>query len=350
VNWYRFIKIAQIWNLTESDVFINQFESDLQDLYKLEYMWSMINQRPFNGLEQRRQNISNNLRDNLNVVADEVKSALSGVFYKWLSSHALLEPATWARSRVDELTEWHSVGDVFDSMLGEYMNYSVGNEDKRRMQMHSPRNYASLQNKSIREMLNFASMNMDKMPYFQQSFEEALEGHREMLRDDLISEGFEDFSERWGNEFQSEDEAAAYIKNISIDDVDLDSLYYFEGASEMSEFVSNSVDPVEILIEFYEHCVFPLWYRHWKEEGIDETRATIEQINSRLESASAENTQEFMIAVNLALNAAHQTGAMTDYIENDTGASNIESLLNDLSSGSEVPIWDQQLRAVGVQL
>jgi len=41
---------------------------------------------------------------------------------------------------------------------------------------------------------------------------------------------------------------------------------------------------------------------------------------------------------------------MTDYVEQDTGAGNIESVLEDLSAGTFVPEWDKELREVGVQV
>jgi hypothetical protein len=348
MNWYSIIKIAQIWNLSEEDDWsVNQFESNLRDLYKLEYMWSMINQRSFNGLEQRRQNISDNLRNNLNSVAEEVKASLSMVFHNWLRTHAILDPETWARSRVDEMTDFHNFSEIFSSMLGEYMQYSAGGELPP---FFSPQQYSAMQNKSMREMLRFIMDNIDEMPSFKLSLEEGLDGHKDMLRNELSDYGLEEFSEMRNEEFKSEEEAEAYIENISVDDVDLDSLYYFDSAEEFAIFVDQSVNSMEMLVEFYEKLVFPLWYRHWEAQGIDSTRENIEQINARLEGASAENTQEFMAAVNLALNAAHQTGAMTDYIENDMAAHNIKNILEDLSSGTEVPVWNEQLKQVGVQV
>jgi hypothetical protein len=344
MNWYRFVKIAQIWNL--SNTYSNQFESDLQDLYRLEYMWSMINQRPFNGLEQRRENISNQLRGNLNVVADEVKVILSGVFNNWLRNHAILDPETWAVERVGD--EWNDNSESFDSMLGEYMRYSIGSG--MISALNDPRNYQAMQNQSIRGLLNFANMNMDKMPYFKQAFEESLDEHKEYLTSTLEDEGLEEFSENHNIEFKTEEQAKAYIENISVGDVDMESLYYFEDAESMSEFISNSEVAEEILIEFYEYCVFPVWFAHWKAEGIEDTRATIEQISTRLEGANAENTQEFMAAVNAALNAAHQTGAMLEYIEVDTDVDNMKGILEDLSNGTLVPVWNDQLRQVGVQV
>ena len=347
MNWYKDIKIAQIWNTVPYDEFGNEFELSLQSLYELEYKWSMINQRPFSGLEQRRQNISEYLRSNLNEAADNVKGVLSNVFNKWLSSHAILDPATWARSRVDEMGYDVGFGEMFDSMLDEHMNYSdMGNQRAN----ISPREQSALENNSMRKMLQFAMENIDTMPYFKEAFDNSLVGYRDMLQSELDDEGLEEFSERYGKEFKNEEEAESYIENISIDDVDIDSLYYFEDAEEFSDFISEAGDPEEILIEFYEKTVFPLWYEHWQQQGIDETRDTIEEISSRLENANAENTQEFMAAVNMALNAAHQTGAMTDYIEQDTGAGNIEGVLSDLSSGTFVPEWDKELREVGVQV
>jgi len=341
LNWYKYIKIAQIWNTGPYEEFPNHFEENLQSLYELEYKWSMINQRPFNGLEQRRQNISDNLRNNLNRIAYAVKDVLSNVFSKWLGSHAILDPGTWARARVEDMED-EPIDTILYSMLNEYARYSTIE--------FSLGNYGKAQNESFKKILNFAYKNIDKIPNFKAALEEGLTGYREMLYSDLKDEGLEEFSERYNKEFKTEEEAESHIENISIEDIDVESLYQFYNAEDFLSFLSEAFYPDEILIELYEHCVFPLWYEHWKEQGIDETRDTIEKINDRLETANAENTQEFMAAVNLALNAAHQTGAMTDYIEQDTGAVNIEGVLEMMSKGTFVPEWNEELKQVGVQI
>jgi len=345
MNWYSIIKIAQIWNITPYDEFGNEFEINLHSLYELEYKWSMINQHPFNGLEQRRQNISEHLRSNLNEVADNVKHVLSGVFGKWLASHAILDPGTWAAERAKDEFDGLNIEERFGGLLQEYLKYDQGFGNRPPSSTES----RNSEYKAVQEFLTFIAENTEKFPSLSWTFDEVLDIRRQSLYSDLSEEGLEEFSERYNKEFKSEEDAHAFIENLEIEDIDVDQLIYAEDIEQLSSFIEGG-DVEEVLVELYKNFVFPVWYAHWKEQGIDKTRSTIETINSRLESSNPENTQEFMASVNIALNAAHQTGAMTDYIEQDTMAGNIEGVLEDLSAGTFVPEWDKQLREVGVQV
>ena len=59
-DWYSISKIAQIW-MVDSDT----FEEQLSALYELEYKYSMLRDRPFNGMPKRQENILNKLESEL---------------------------------------------------------------------------------------------------------------------------------------------------------------------------------------------------------------------------------------------------------------------------------------------
>ena len=348
MNWYRHIKIAQIWNTGPQENVGTDFEKNLRNLYELEYKWSMMNMRPFTGLDRRRENIINNLRRNLNMAADYVKDVLAKVFEKWLRNHALLDPEAWATVRGGKVSEYtDDTIEMFSYVVDEYIDYSQKLEDP-----YWHQNGDEFTKRKERTLMHEALENIDNMPHFEQTMEGLLEGHKEMLGSELIDDGLEDISERFNKKFKDTEEADAFIDNLTLDEVDIESIAYFEDLDQLVEYIVEYGDGQAILIEFYQHLSFPKWYGYWKEQGIDETRATIERINEKLINADPENTQEFIGAVNMALNAAHQTGSMLDYVGQLTGAYSrkIKELLGDQSAGTQVPQWNEQLQGVGVQV
>lgn len=102
----------------------------------------------------------------------------------------------------------------------------------------------------------------------------------------------------------------------------------------------------DMIINFNEKVVFPLWYGEWSYRGIDETRENIEKIYETLSSADTAPFSEKFVIITVALNSAHQTGSMVDYVENIDPEVD-QRFLNYLS-GLDVSYWDKELSEWGV--
>jgi hypothetical protein len=56
--------------------------------------------------------------------------------------------------------------------------------------------------------------------------------------------------------------------------------------------------------------------------------------------------------ISIALNAVHQSGSMLDYVGARTGESidDIKKILDNMTSGTNIPKWNEDLKKVGVQM
>lgn len=102
-NLYKFLKMAQIWLYTpDEDTEINPdsgdrtFGSWITQLYVMEYKYSMVNSK-FQGMPQRKENILNNLKEQIVEASGQVVGQLKRTIGDWLSKHALLSPKTWSK-------------------------------------------------------------------------------------------------------------------------------------------------------------------------------------------------------------------------------------------------------------
>jgi hypothetical protein len=341
-NWYKY---AQIWNVnTEGDI-----EEKLTALYELEYKYSMVRDRPFSGLSERHDNILMNLEEKLEEVVEDVKDTLLRVFGKWLESHALLSADTWAEKRIEDLLrEEGDIKGAYQNMVSEYMRYAIYHG-----QYHSPTDQ-SAHDRFFNEILDKAKKNIRYFPYLSRIFEGGLYDYKNMLMDDLESEGLKEFSDRMGKRFKNEEQAKNWINSLTVNKVDPDSLFYSEGIDGFVNIVHNLGYENEVLKELYKKFVFPHWVEYWRSVGIAETRKTIANIYRKLQGISSSDVRGAMAIISLALNASHQTGEMMDYIAQEAGgsgsASEVKALLDDLSSGSHVEDWNRQLKEVGVQV
>jgi len=120
MNWFKILKFAQIWG---TNWVFDNIESQLEAFYELEYKYSMLKLHPFSGHPKRKENILNNLRNNLSEVGSEIKIMLSGVFGNWLQSHALLNPIQWAEERIGKLEGEH-LEVLLSEVLYEYVEFA----------------------------------------------------------------------------------------------------------------------------------------------------------------------------------------------------------------------------------
>jgi hypothetical protein len=106
----------------------------------------------------------------------------------------------------------------------------------------------------------------------------------------------------------------------------------------------------ELLLLWYEKIVFPAWYGHWKELGIDKTRNTIEQRYKEIKSiasGSISDPQKAASLTNAALQASHQTGEMMEYIQKNYDVS--YGILDDLTNYNTNQ-WEEELEEKGLKV
>lgn len=332
-------KYAQIWNVDVGDEGI---EEKIAALYELEYKYSMVRDR-FNGHPERKSNILNNLQSNLEEVMAEVKKTLVQVFGNWLSGHALLDPDLWSNQRMGEdYIENVGVEACFTDIVSEYIRYTTGASKIMNSGVYDA--YFS-------KMLNEAKSNLDKFPVFTSV---CLQDYKMAEFDELSNMSLKEFGERHNKKFRNRKQAGKFIDNLTISDVDTDSLFYSEGISDFAQAVYRMGYAEEILKEFNKNFVFPYWAGYWKSRGIEETRENIEKVYEKLNQINTSDIRNSLVVINLALNTAHQNGYMLDYIaefaSGSGSSSEIKSFLDEMSSGSKAEEWNIELREVGVSI
>jgi hypothetical protein len=310
------LKIADTLGIELSD----ELSSNLETIYEWEYKFHKINNSESTN-EKRKNNVLIMIERELNPVLDNAIQDLSGVFQRWLNNHALLSPRTWAVNRLQEL-EGFNEEELLGSVLHEYFRY-VNTERKE----------------FDRE---FIEINRELIaPYFKEILNEEINNYTDELEDAKYRENEEEVQEFT----QRINDLNEQIENPNGIDVE-EYIYTFYESIE--GFLKNVMpgDLEQMLLNMYEVNVFPAWYGRWQEEDIDTIRANNEEIYNELQSADTIN-DKFKI-INIALNAVHVTGQMTDYISEID--SNIDKKFLSYLSSLDVTEWDKDLVSRGINL
>ena len=351
MNWYNSLKLAQIWNV-ESD---GSFLDEVQKLYELEYKRSMIIQNPFKGVEARKENILAQIEKGILETIDFVKAPLINTLKQWLSSHALTDPDLWATqrnkpgSRYADWSEYYMAsGENAESRL-----ISAIEEYYRLTEQEQQRQYGQMPQWGNMFKKMMADNNGYSLPSMHNIVNLLIPDRREMLFQDLQNEGLEEFNEMIGTQFATEQEAQTYINQTTADELGLDfsDIFEYYGFEEFAQLADENELLDNLVFDINKNIIFPLWYGKWSQEGIEDTREAVENIYQELVSAKTLN--QTIPAINLTLNAAHQTGDMIDYLE-DYGdvedSYETKQFLDNLSAGAYVEEWNDELRAIGVEI
>ena len=336
MNWYKRIKLAQIWKV-END---GSFSDWIKAIYELEYKLQALNNFKFKGNPERKENITNNVEKELGQFIKVVKEPLLQTFATWLDNHALLDPSQWATARVyeggDSAIDMYGEESAFDNAIAEYSRYKLKGGVK--------------QEQVFSEMINEAINMEGQFPSLQKIKEWYQLGEKERLEQDLSTEGYENFGNIYGQDFASNEQAQQYIEQM-VENFDLgDYLFFDEGIENFINTLENvGIDIENFLIELYQNLVFPLWFNYWQDQGIEETRNLVQNAYDKLSQNGDINYN--IAAINHALNTTHQTGDMIEYIGQyapEVDAYNIEKMLDSLSSNEFLPKWNKELRSIGV--
>jgi hypothetical protein len=352
MNWYSVIKLAQIWQPTtiiDEAGLEDEYsaEDKIRAFYELEYKYSMIKMHPWKAHTKRKENILKKLTAKIASVCNGLKGILDYVFSDWLSKHALTDPVQWSKARIHDTADFNyyaDTGNIKDLFIGPMHEWWEFLHPNQRGYM----NHTVIEAAFIREL----SKHINDMPSLKSMLSDFLHDHKEMLTEDLLSEGFEEFGNRMGQQFQDEVQAQSYIDGLAMDTMDLSEFWEISGIDNLdtlSRIAYSTGVWEELLIDINSKMVFPMWFDKWSAEGIEDTRATIEDIYQNLEMSNDGNIEHMCAAVNAALHAAHQNGDMIEYISQMTGEE-LAPLLKEESNKANFDEWNNQLRAIGVEI
>lgn len=317
-----------------------EFEDLLRDWYKLEYVYSMLMNKPFKGNAARKNNILKHVIREFQEVNSTLGAVIAEVFKYWLSLHAINEPYAWAAARVGEGWE-EGFESIWVNTLWEYIRY----HPKFQHNTRDPRISTIAEQALLREI--------EQKPYMKEFLfefvggkEAFIEAEGENAVDEWLSDP-EDVTDRLNLPADATDEEVREAAEIRAEESDISE--YIGGT--ISDGI-NDLDPDDaerFLIAVNEHFVFPLWFEKWEAEGIVETRENIEDLYARLLNPPQELGKHYAL-VNEALHASHQGGKMLDYLEDYVGSSSLNYFLTSLSEGKFTAELDNILRKAGVQV
>ena len=342
MNWYSFLKFAQIWNI-ESD---GSFSDELRKFYELEYKHSMISNHPWKGIEQRKENTLKELENQLWEAGENLREPLLQTFEAWLNNHALMDPGLWAQQRTNEEYEYDYLDrigeDAIQGILSEYMRYK--NEGRGWYNLQKGPNW----NKATLELLEEIIENKNNFPSLNPLWQFFKQYQEEYLLNVLEEDGLQEVNRMYGSNFKSEEEVENNMDNIIESTMDIRDIMDIN--PDLFEMIQNAgVDIKQFIHEVNQNLVFPKWLEYWKSQGIEQTRKNIEIIYEKLKSSN-NSISSLKAGINAALHASHQTGEMIEHLEQYAGEYVDAALLRELSEGNSVEQWNEELRKIGVEI
>lgn len=283
-------------------------------VYELEFKYSQLKSKPekWEGSLQRYENTLKKMREKLLQAIQMAAKKLYPVYENWLDNHAITNPKKWGEKRVQQILDYEETIYVLGIIESSY-NYDSSNPNFK---------------KEVRETI---SKNLNRIPKFKEILEEI---------------GKEEKENRLEDDEETSKEDLDYLDDPS-------NVWDFIFDVFELEFISNLNIPEETIIKILnliaEKVFFPVWYAKWEKEGINETRKRIEtrfKEIKNLMSGSVSDPQEAAGKLNSALQEAHQTGAMMDYIEEEYEES--YGFLDDLST-LNTDKWEEELEKIGMK-
>ena len=287
----------------------------VEAIYELEFKYHTLKNNPskWKGHPKRYENTLSKMEELIKEVAAEIADDLIEVFEDWLSKHAITNAKKWAESRHEENEEIG--GDEMVLIKDEYNRYVDGDFDS-----------------DVAEEIGKA---IDEMPKFKNWLNEW--GSEE--KDNLIEQREENEEEYDEDEFDYLDDPKEVWANIVND----------YGEEEAFNSIPDWTKD-DIAIMLYENLVFPAWFKYWAAQGIEKTRDRVEETNEILHdisSQSVSNIGDITVGINRALNEAHQTGEMLEYVQSyhDISKSELDALSN-----RETDDWKGELGDMGLKV
>jgi hypothetical protein len=335
---YNTLHEAKLLEWVETIKVSNDLLDNLETMYEWVYKYNKIKDFAQKANPKRLKNIFKEIEKRIKPVLDNITTSLSDVFSNWLANHALNDPERWAYSRVNELEESGlDLAEIVKSLKAEYERYAYSDDFAIDAIAESDELKNYLEEYKTELIDNEKATLYDEYDYdFDNPPDEIDEDYEEDIQQLLSS--IESLEE---TEFNHWEDCKDFIETFygeSVDDF-FDNLNY--------DYFGNN-----LALEISEKVVFPVWFDHWKNEGIVQTKNNIEKISIDLEKSERErDLSKRMMTIHIALNTQHQTGGMIDYIENEYDVSKRD--LDELSSmgnkGSKVmQKWDKEVGMMGI--
>jgi hypothetical protein len=321
LNWY---KLSQIWNVKD-----DSFMGLVFNMYKLEYQRHLIRQKK--GFSKRKDNILNNINNQLNYIVQKLKVDLKNILIYWLDLHSD-NPDIWAKSRVKEIDEEETGISPLESFRQQYVDYNYP--------MHQYGRGTDL-NTVWNKILPIMQRNMNQFPVFSsicENIENNLQ-HDEQI--ELESEGIDNFNNNNGTNFTTERQCLQYIKDRTE-----------RSASEFIDLENlSSYDQEDLRKELFKFFIYPAWSKRWENDGIlvrvmKNNKDTLKLLNESKDLNSS------IIAVNMALNSIHSRGdILSDYGSKTVNTYNENyndpnEFLSDLSNGKFTKQWKNEVNSL----
>lgn len=330
--------VQAIKNFDAGEINIDNAEEFFKIYYEIEYKYSMLTTRRFNGVERRKDNILRIIEDTGEFVIKEMANSFVEVFGKWLDEHALTDPKRWAEQRFnDETFEDFGIQETLAMFFVEVGRYAPHIPAMELIEQHLVANTLP----ETRDFINWM-----------------LEDEKNMRIEDIKSDielggDIEEIADNWGYEAETYEELVSQVEN-EFEDVEnyvmnmgIESLYAFESDEQLAHVLDDYVCPLCVLQEWGEKILFPLWYEHWSARGIDNTRANIERLYNNLMNIDRYSFRKQLGLINQAINSTHQNGSMMEYYGElyDVGPHELQYFSN-----MDTAEWDEELREIGVQV
>lgn len=380
----KFLSEADIGDFRASD---SDLAKNLEQIYEIEYKYSMLKNRPFEGLPKRLDNIIKYLEQKANRIIRVIAEQLEDVYYNWLTRHAITKPDVWAKARFEDTKDYDD-DDPALAAVSEYSQYTGGHEENffyntlakiRRKLQYIPEainiafedvielDRSELQNYIInRDEAEQEVIGLEKQVKEIEAKIKVLKGKTDLSSDDeneldnlekeynnldiRLSDAEADLTDAENDVEEAEERVKDY------NDFDLgdraEAVMGFEGDRGLTALLNTLVDisGYDVILEFYEYFVFPVWFGFWKPKGIVHTRKRIEKAHKELvkiEREGFKNASSFA-KLNEIINVTHQTGMMIDYVEEVYPDVNYDFLQH--LSNLDTKAFDKDLKKVGVKL
>ena len=337
---YEQILYEALWDSDAVNTGDSPFLGNVYRVYELEYKLQALKNSNLGSMNPKRlENITRAVQLELGSAATTLKQILLNTFNLWLQQHALTKPQIWAEGRYNSFVESDDddTNTIFEGIVGEYSRYAFAGGQR-------PRNF------STDQFFPIIDRNLKNLPYTKS----VLESVYKLYMQEEYDNDPEGTMERWG--ISTPEEADQHIATSTLEQDGLEGMVYDN--ESLIGIIEQQGDLSKFFIELYAKLVFPVWFAHWKEMGIVETRKRVQNVYNNLKKASSANLGNLVAWLSAALNTAHQSGSMLDYVpEDDNFYVNIDGnedsyyskdLLQALTDGKFNDQWDKELQEAGV--
>jgi len=279
--------------------------SDLQNIYELEYKYSMLKSRPFRGTGMRRERILAKMEDQALDLCEEIAGFLLPVYEGWLYIHPL-DPQEWVEHRYGEF-----IKDCLRFRDPAYL-YDIFTE---------PRNILA---KALLDGVEDLG-----------GVEGLCDFVKLMMREDKAS---------YGGPFPWNPEDSKDRQEYWEEQADSFGM-------ELWDIVFNySIDLAEALIQYLlEEVVFVEWLNRWNLESVVEDIKRGAETLRKLENKAIPVPRCFA-ELNVVINLTHTNGPMLDYVNEHFPDVDAKALANLSALNPGAMGWDDELREMGVEI